>query len=75
MIECCRLLFDWANKQGLKGREVKDLVFIPPSENDPFNTYNRFFCKIVCSEEERLRWEKGKEMQCFDYIAKLFKDD
>jgi hypothetical protein len=61
LIQAMRLVFDWANKNGLAGKKVYNLKLDDPSA-DPLSLSYGLWCMVECTEEERKAWEKHREI-------------
>lgn len=61
--QCYALAFDWANRMGLEGKRVFDLLLKAPDyHQDPLNCQSVLWCKIECSEEDRKIWEETNQI-------------
>ncbi len=58
LMESMKLIFEWANDMGIKGKKVFGLHFVEPDlRKIPAEPY-RIYCRIECSEQEREAWEE-----------------
>jgi hypothetical protein len=71
------LAFQWANDMGLMGKKVFDLHFQEPDpkEYNPMKQQQIIWCKIECTEEERMHWEELQKLNIKNAVNHMLKDD
>ena len=70
ILRCYALAFEWANKMGLEGKRVYDLYLQKPDpiNCNSMNTASYLWCKIECTEEERMQWEEQQKLNIIDNV-------
>lgn len=75
LMECFRLMFDWANALGLKGQKVYGLQFVAPDDNNPVRVCGSFWCQIPCTKEQRDAWEENRTLDILHCLNNTCRPD
>jgi hypothetical protein len=54
------LVFDWANRMGLEGKEIFDLRLLLPEPPSPLVSVWSLWCKVGCTETEKRAYYSGE---------------
>lgn len=73
--ELFRLVFEWANQTGLRGKRVTAVAIHPPQPEVGFTRSGEIYCQIECTEREYKQWRATMETNIIHNVHQACESD